>query len=91
MSIKVNIPALLHRFTSGNSVVEVTGNNVGECLNSLIKQFPGIKTVLFSTQGKLLSYVYISINEESCPPEELAKPVSDGDELQITLFVIAGG
>ena len=91
MSIKVNIPAFLHQFTDGKSSVEVAGSNVNECLDSLIEQFPGIDTVLFSTQGELLSYVYISVNQSGSSPEQLTKPVKDGDELNINLLIIAGG
>ncbi len=91
MSIKVNIPSHLHNFTNGKSVAEVTGNTVGECLDDLAKQFPGIETALFNNRGELLNYVDIYVNRESSYPEDLAKPVKDGDELHITLFVIAGG
>jgi len=38
----------------------------------------------------LLNYVDIYVNQESSYPEELAKPVKDGDELHITM-IIAGG
>ncbi len=91
MSIKVNLPSHLHNFTGGQSVAEVTGSTVGECLNDLVRQFPGIERAIFDKQGQLLNYVDVYVNRESSYPEELAKPVKDGDELHITLFVIAGG
>ncbi len=91
MSINVNLPSHLHSFTSGLSVAEVTGSTVGECLNDLVRQFPGIERAIFDKQGQLLNYVDVYVNRESSYPEELAKPVKDGDELHITLFVIAGG
>ncbi len=91
MSIKVNLPSHLHSFTGGQSVAEVTGRTVGECLNDLVRQFPGIERAIFDKQGQLLNYVDVYVNRESSYPEELAKPVKDGDELHITLFVIAGG
>lgn len=90
MSVKVNLhPGLLH-FTHDQAIVEVKGNTVGECLNGLVKQFPRIKPMLFDKQGRLLKYVDVYVNHESSYPEELAKPVKDGDELHITL-TIAGG
>lgn len=90
MSIKVNIHPVLRRFTNDQEVVEVNGNTVGQCLNDLIRQFPGMKEGLFDKKGKLLNYVEIFVNLESAFPEELAKPVKDGDELHIIL-IISGG
>ena len=90
MSVKVNLHPNLQYFTDGQATVEVKGNTVGECLNGLVKQFPQIKPMLFDKQDRLLKYVDVYVNHESSYPEELAKPVTDGDELHITL-TIAGG
>ena len=90
MSVRVNIhPALAHA-ANDQTVVEVRGNTVGQCLDDLMKQFPKMKTWLFDKKGKLRNYVDIYVNQESSYPEELAKPVRDGDELHIML-IIAGG
>ena len=90
MSIEINIPSYLQPFTDSMEVVEVNGSTVGECLNHLVKQFPGIEKLLFTKNGKLLSYVSIYVNEEDAYPEELAKPIKDGDKLYI-LYIIGGG
>lgn len=90
MSIKVNIHPVLQHYTDDQGTVEVNGTTVGECLKDLTKQFPGIERGLFNKQGKLLNYVDIYVNLQSSFPEELAKPVKDGDEIQIVLM-IAGG
>ncbi len=90
MSIKINIPSYMKSFTNNIRVAEVNGSTVGECLSHLIKQFPGIKGQLFSKRGNLFENIIISVNGESAYPEQLAKPVKDGDELNI-LFIIGGG
>jgi len=90
MSIKINIPSYMKSFTNNMRVVEVNGSTVGECLNHLIKQFPGMKKQLFSKNGNLSEYIIISVNGESAYPERLVKPVKDGDELNI-LLIIGGG
>ena len=74
----------------GAESAEVEGSTVGECLNQLVKRFPRIQNLLFDKGGKLLKYVDVYVNGKSTYPEELVKPVNDGDELQI-LLVIAGG
>jgi len=90
MSIKINIPSYMQSFTNNMRVVEVNGSTVGECLKHLVKQFPGIKEQLFSKNGNLFENITISVNGESAYPEQLAKPVKDGDELNI-LLIIGGG
>jgi molybdopterin converting factor small subunit len=56
----------------------------------LVKQFPGIKKQLFTKSSNLFENIIISVNGESAYPEQLAKPVKDGDELNI-VFMISGG
>ncbi len=90
MSIKIDIPSYLQLFTNSMEAVEVNGSTVGECLNHLVTQLPGIEKMLFAKNGKLLGYVNIYVNGEDAYPEELAKPVKDGDELNI-LYIIGGG
>ena len=90
MSVTINLHPNLLQFTNDQAVIEVKGNTVGQCLDDLVRQFPWIRQGLFGKDGKLLNYVDIYVNQESSYPEELAKPVKDGDELHITL-IIAGG
>jgi molybdopterin converting factor small subunit len=71
-------------------VVEVSGRTVGDCLEDLVQQYPGMKEGLFDKKGKLLNVVEVYVNNESAYPEELAKSVKNGDEIQIILM-LAGG
>jgi len=90
MSVRIHLnPALYHSINS-QEVAVVSGNTVGECLNHLVKQFPAIEKMLFAKNGKLLGYVSIYVNGEDAYPDELAKPVKDGDELH-TLYILGGG
>ncbi len=90
MSIKVDIPYFLQYLANGLEVAEVNGSTVGGCLEHLIKQFPGIKQLLFDKSGKLDMFGDIYVNGESIYPEGLAKPVKDGDELYIVILVGGG-
>lgn len=90
MSVKVNIHRSLRHLTNEQAKADVNGNAVGQCLYDLVKQFPRIETKLFDKKGKLLNYVDIYVNAKSSYPEELSKPVNDGDKLSITL-IIGGG
>ena len=90
MSVKINIPGYLQPFTNNNEEVEVNGNSVGGCLGHLIKQFPGIEEMLFAKHGQLFDYVNVFINGEDAYPNELDKPIKDGDELHV-IYIIGGG
>ncbi|MCJ7686477.1 MAG: ThiS family protein [Desulfobacteraceae bacterium] len=90
MSIKISIHRTHRQFTNGLDTVEVQGNNVGDCLEDLIRQFPDMRNALFDKKGELLNAVEIYINQKSAYPDELVKPVKDGDDIHITLM-LAGG
>jgi molybdopterin converting factor small subunit len=90
MSVKIRILPYLLYLTGGKTVVEVEGGTVAQCLDALTRQFPGVKTVLFGSDGALLDYVDITVNGESSYPEGLTKPVHEGDELLIILLIDGG-
>ena len=90
MSVKINIHPFLHHLTNDQDVVEVNGSTVGQCLEQLTARFPELRQWLFGKDGNLTGLVDIYVNLESSYPEELAKPVKDGDELHI-IIIIAGG
>ena len=90
MSVKLNIHSFFSHLTNGQDVAEVNGSTVGQCLEQLVARFPETKNWLFGKDGKLLDLVDIYVNLESAYPEELAKPVKDGDELHI-LVIMSGG
>ncbi len=90
MSVKINIHPTLHSFTDNQDVVQVNWSTVGQCLEQLVARFPHVRERLFDKDGKLLSHVDVYVNGESAYPEEMAKPIKDGDELHIILM-IAGG
>jgi molybdopterin converting factor small subunit len=90
MSVKININPSMTYLTNGLEVMEVKGKTVGECLQQLVDRFPQAKEWVFSNDGGLNNHIDIYVNLESSYPEELAKPVKDGDELHI-IAQVAGG
>ena len=90
MAVKVHIHATHRQFTNGLKVVEVEGNTVGECLEQVVKQFPGMEKALFAKKDKLLNFVEIYVNNSSAYPNELGKSVKDGDEIH-PVMMLAGG
>ena len=90
MTVEINIPPFFQHLTGNVKVFEAGGSTVGECLNELVRQYPEIKSKLFTRNGRLLKGLNVFINGESAYPGELARPVRDGDKLHIT-YVMVGG
>jgi len=90
MSVKVHIHATHRQFTNGLEAVDVGGGTVGECLSQLIRQFPDMEKALFAKKDKLLHIIEVYVNHTTAYPNELAKPVKNGDEIHLTLM-LAGG
>ena len=89
-NITFKIPLFLTQLTNDVKAVNVSGNTVGECLDDFVKQFPHTQKLLFDKDGKLFGYIDIFVNGVSTFPEELAKPVNDGDTI-LMLYLINGG
>lgn len=90
MAVKIHIHLTHRQFTNGLEVVAVEGKTVGECLNQLIKQFPGMEKALFAKKDKLRNVVEVFVNHATAYPNELLKPVKDDDEINL-LVMLAGG
>jgi len=90
MSVKMHIHKTHRQYTDGLSMVETHGATVGACISFLIGEYPNIKSALFDDNGIIKKTVEIYLNMETAYPDELAKPVRDGDEIHLTLL-LAGG
>ncbi|MGV3720492.1 MAG: ubiquitin-like small modifier protein 1 [Actinomycetota bacterium] len=91
MPVTVLIPTPLQKLTNGNAEVTAEGSNVGDIVNALEAQFPGIKERLCDDSGKLRRFVNVYLNNEDIRFEQNEEtPVKDGDELSI-IPAIAGG
>ncbi len=87
----ISIPTPLRQFTNGQDSVALEGGTVGELLDALTTQFPGLKGHLFNDEGKLRSFVNVYLNDEDIRYlQKTASPVKDGDSITI-IPSIAGG
>ena len=57
------------------------------CLKELVKQYPNLENEIFDKKGKLLSVLEIYLNGASAYPDEVAREVKDGDEMQFRFNV----
>ena len=90
MGVKVYIPHFMRYLADNVKATDVNCGTVGECLSELVGRFPSLREQIFDGDGRLLKPVDIYVNGESSYPDELVKPVYDGDEIHI-VFIAAGG
>jgi adenylyltransferase/sulfurtransferase len=91
MSTKVLIPTPLRPFTDKHDVVELDGATVGELLGHLTTRFAALRNHLYTSDGRLRSFVNVYVNDEDI--RYLAKeqtPVKQGDTVSI-IPSVAGG
>ncbi len=87
----IRIPPVLRAQAGNQKKVEVTGSTVGEALESLLEQFPGLREQIFTADGTLNRFVNVYVNGRDVRYEqELATPVGESDEV-ILLPAMAGG
>lgn len=87
----VRVPTPLRPYTQGMKEIEVKAATVGEALQGLAEQYPGVKTHLFDEQGGLRAYVNVFLNDEDVRGlDGEATPIQPTDRLTIVPS-IAGG
>ncbi len=87
----IRIPPVLRAQAGNQKKVEVTGSTVGEALESLLEQYPGLREQIFSADGTLNRFVNVYVNGRDVRYElELATSVGQSDEV-ILLPAMAGG
>jgi sulfur-carrier protein len=91
MAVKVVIPAQLRQYTQDQSSVSVEGSTVGEVIDAVEQQFPGIKERICEPDGRIRRFVNVFVNGDDVralngPDTE----VKDGDEVGI-IPAVAGG
>ena len=91
MAVNVRIPTPLRKLTQNRETVQADGSSIGEIVENLEKQYPGLKERLCDEKGELRRFVNLYLNDEDI---RFAKgketPVKDGDEVSI-IPAIAGG
>jgi sulfur-carrier protein adenylyltransferase/sulfurtransferase len=91
MSVTIQIPTPLRRFTGETADVEVEGGTVDEALADLTRRHPSLKAHLYTADGGLRSFVNVFLNEDDVRHlERGATRVAPGDTLTI-IPSIAGG
>ncbi len=91
MSIQVQIPTALRRFTGGAATVTCAAATLAELIDDLGRQHPDLSRHLRDDNGKLRPFVNVYVNEEDIRFLGGEKyQFQDGDEVMLVPS-IAGG
>jgi molybdopterin converting factor small subunit len=90
MSIEVFLSPSLQVLINDVAMVNTTGKTSGECLQNLMQRFPQLKAVLLDANQVLQPDYMIYVNGENAYPEELTKPVKEGDKIHVMSFFVGG-
>lgn len=89
--IKVIIPQPFRKITGGNYEIDVACENVGQAINVIESNYPGIKEKIIDKNGKIRKHVNIYKNDENVRfLDNLNTKIEDDDEILI-LPNITGG
>ncbi|MDR7467617.1 MAG: cystathionine beta-synthase [Armatimonadota bacterium] len=87
----VYLPTPLRRLTGGQAKVAVRAADVGEALEALERQFPGIRRELCDEAGGVRAFINVFVNGvEIRQRQGLGTPLEEGDEVSI-IPAMAGG
>ena len=91
MATTVRIPTPLRRVTDGQDKVSAEGATLGEVIDSMESQFPGIKARICDDDGALRNFVNVFVNGEDVRfMDGVNSATADGDEISI-VPAVAGG
>jgi len=78
--------------TKGSADVQVTADTVGDLIEDLERQFPGIRERLVEEGGEIRRFINIYVNEEDIRFLQGAKTaLKQGDEVSIVPAIAGGG
>jgi molybdopterin converting factor small subunit len=76
----------LSQITDEPEVFEIKAASALECLQIMLKRYPSMRKWAYK-DGRLLPIIWFFVNDaemrEKIPPDQLTKPLSDGDEVTI--------
>jgi molybdopterin synthase sulfur carrier subunit len=89
--VEVRIPTMLRAAVGGAATVSVEGATVGELLEALVAEHPGLGGQVITEDGALHKFVNVYLNDDDIRYlSKLDTKVSEGDSVTI-LPAVAGG
>ena len=91
MPYEVRLPTVLRQHAGGQATVQANGDTLGEAVEDLVRQFPGLAGQVVTDEGTLHRFVNVYVNDDDARYlDKLETKLSDGDVISI-LPAVAGG
>ena len=87
---RVNVRYFLPHLANDLETVDVPGSTVKDCLDAMVRRFPKMRRWLLRDDGEVANFIDIFVNMDSTYPDELNRPVAEGDEIFIVMMINAG-
>ena len=89
---EVNLPNLLRQHAGGQRSVRVAGATIGEVLEALQREYPGMSGQLVTPDGQLHKFVNVYLNDDDVRyMDKLDTKVQADDSISILPAVAGGG
>jgi molybdopterin synthase sulfur carrier subunit len=87
----VRVPTVLRASTGGAATVKASGATVGEVVQDLVEQYPGLRAQVLDGDGTLHRHLNVFLNDDDIRYiGRLEAKVSDDDEITL-MPAVAGG
>jgi MoaD family protein len=91
VAVEVRLPTVLRTHAGGASTVQLNGATLGDVLDKLVAEYPGMAGQVVQEDGTLHKFVNIYLNDDDVRYlQGLDTPIPDGAEISI-LPAVAGG
>ncbi len=91
MSVDVRVPTVLRTATGGAAIVQASGATVGEVVDDLVGQFPGLRAQVLAEDGNLHRHLNVFLNDDDIRYiGKLDAKVADDDTITL-MPAVAGG
>jgi MoaD family protein len=91
VAVEVRLPTVLRTHAGGASTIQLSGATLGDVLDKLVAEYPGMAGQVVQDDGSLHKFVNIYVNDDDVRYlQGLDTPVPDGAEISI-LPAVAGG
>lgn len=87
----LKIPQPLRSYTSGEALLNLSGESVREMLDDLTVHYPALKPHLINKKGNLNVFVHLFLHEEEIPQKDGLDTLLDADDVVTLVPSIAGG
>jgi molybdopterin converting factor small subunit len=91
VAVEIRLPTVLRQNAGGQATVQANGTTLGEVLEDLVRQFPGLADKVVTTDGSLHKFVNVYVNDDDVRYLDKLDTKVGADDTVSILPAVAGG